>query len=149
MERIKFEKIKKEVLEIFPSAFLDNWDLNPDSIHQLAATQGTDLQWEKIPNWTKFEEGQLDFEEEEFLELAFFKHKPQGLTYIVTDNCFKTSEAYGVDSSHLLDFLKDLDQLDDEIPFVQPMDYVFINPGQLLVTLIHHEGQVTQYKRWV
>jgi hypothetical protein len=149
MERIKFETIKKEIQDIFPSASLDDWDLIPDSIHQLAATQGTDLHWEIISNWEEFEEGQIDFEEEDFLNLAFHKHKPQGRIYLVTETCFKTREAYGLDSNELLGFVRNIDKLDNEIPFVQPLDYVFINPEQKLITLIHHEGQVTQYKSWI
>lgn len=147
MERIKFEAVKKKVQEIFSNAFLENWDLIPSSIHQLAATQGTHLDWKKVPNWTDFEEARRDFEEDEFLKLAFYKHKPEGLIYLVTDYCFKTREAYGVDSKHLLNFVKNIDQLENEFQFVQPMDYVFINPDQKLITLIHHEGLVTQYKR--
>ncbi|RAV98073.1 hypothetical protein [Pseudochryseolinea flava] len=149
MERIKFGTIKKEIQDIFPSANLENWDLIPESIHQLAASQGTDLQWERISNWIEFEEGQLEFEEEEFLSLAFYKHKPRGQIYLVTDSCFKTREAYRVDSDQLVDFVRNIDQVENEIPFVQPSDYVFINPEQKLVTLIHHEGQVTQYKRFI
>ena len=149
MERIKFETIKKEIQDIFPSARLNNWDIIPDSIHRLAATQGKDLPWDKIPNWSEFEEGVIDFEEEEFLNLAFYKHKPQGQTYVVTDSCFKMREAYSIDANHLLDFVRGIDQLFNEIPFVQPLDYVFINPKQKLITLIHHEGQVAQYKRWI
>ncbi|HYF66616.1 MAG TPA: hypothetical protein VD884_00710 [Ohtaekwangia sp.] len=149
MERIKFDTIKKEIQDIFPSANLDDWDLIPDSIHRLAASQGTDLPWKRISNWEEFEEGQMDFEDEDFLNLAFYKHKPQGQIYLVTDNCFKTREGYALDSTELLDFVNNIDQLDNEIPFVQPLDYVFINPQQKLITLIHHEGQVTQYTRWI
>src|SRR5690606_10992108 len=103
----------------------------------------------RILNWPEFEEGQIDFEEEHFLDLAFYKHKPQGQIYLVTDSCFKTREAYSVDSGKLLDFVRNIDQVENEVPFVQPSDYVFINPEQKLITLIHHEGQVTQYKRWI
>lgn len=149
MERINFETIKKEIQHIFPSARLEDWDLIPDSIHQLAASQGTDLQWQRISNWAEFEEGRIDFEEEDFLNLAFYEHKPQGQTYVVTDSCFKTREAYGVDSEKLLDFVRNIDEVQNEIPFVQPLDFVFVNPKQKLITLIHHEGQVTQYKRWI
>jgi hypothetical protein len=149
MERIKLETIKNEIQDIFPSASLDNWDLIPDSIHQLAASQGTDLHWDSISNWEEFEEGKIDFEEEEFLNLAFYKYKPQGQIYVVTDNCFKAREAYVLDSNELLDFVRNIGQLENEIPFVQPLDYVFINPEQKLITLIHHEGQVTQHKRWI
>ena len=76
MERVNFETIKKEIQDIFPSASLEDWDLIPDSIHQSAASQGTDLQWQRISNWAEFEKGQIDVEEEDFLNLAFYKHKP-------------------------------------------------------------------------
>lgn len=147
--RIKFETIRKEILTIFPSASLNTWDLTPDSIHQLAATQGIDLDWRGIPNWTDFEAGRIDYDENQFLNFAFYKHTPLGQMYVVTDNCFKTREAYQIKSNDLMPFVKELEQLSNESPFVQPADYLFINPDQKLVTIIHHEGQVTQYKRWI
>jgi hypothetical protein len=147
VERIDFETVKKDISQIFASACLDNWDLIPDSIHHLAATQGIDLNWKNIANWTDFEEGRIDFEEADFLEFAFYSYKPEGLVYLVTNNCFKSRDAYSIDSRDLLDFVKTIDELEGEVTFVQPMDYVFINPERKLVTLIHHEGQVTQYKR--
>lgn len=32
-------------------------------------------------------------------------------------------------------------KLENGISFVQQLDYIFINPEQKLITLIHHEGQ--------
>ena len=148
VQLIDFEKIKEEILEIFPSAYLDDWDLIPDLIHRLAATQGIDLIWREVPNWTDFEAGRIDFSEDEFLEFAFYRNKPKGQVFMVTDNCFKNRKAYGLNSGYLLDFVSNIDEIDGEISFVQPSDYVFVNPEQKLVTLIHHEGQVTQYRRW-
>ena len=149
VERIEFKIVKNAVLDIFPIASFEGWELIPDSIHQLAATQGTELAWIDTPNLSAHADGLVVLDESEFLKLAFYKHKPQGRLYVVTHNCFNKREAYGLDSRDLLEFAKNIDELENEVPFVQPTDYVFVNPEQKLITLIHHEGQVVQYRRWI
>jgi hypothetical protein len=128
VEKTEFEKVKKLIARIFPSAYLDTWDLIPESIHQFAATGGIVLKWKKMDNWADFEIGEIDFEEIEFLDYAFYVHKPTGPIYVVTDQC-KARKAYRMASDQLLKFVRSIDRID--VKFLFPNRWIMSSSTQI------------------
>ena len=146
-EKIPFDRVKAEVESIFPTATLDKWDLVPDSIHKLADNAGIKLQWNKIDWWTSFEYGHIDVSDDKFFSVLFEQVKPTDTkVIIVTDECFKDKLAYYLDFKDLIEFAAttypDIHQMD----FFQPHDFIFIFPVDRLLTILHHEGYVMQFK---
>ena len=149
-EKIPFDRVKAEVESIFTTTTLDKWDLVPDSIYKLADNAGVKLQWNKIDWWTSFEYGHLEVSGNKFFSVLFEQIKPSdNKVIIVTDECFKDKFAYYLDFIDIIEFIEttypDIHQMD----FFQPEDFIFIFPVDKLLTILHHEGFVMQFKKTV
>jgi len=107
-KKISFEKVRSIIEKILGCSIKDKLELDPDEIHRLAENNGIKLNWKPIENWTKFEYGQVDIDEKDFLEIIFKNIKPVGQIAIVTDKCFREKEAYLVDGKNLENFISNI-----------------------------------------
>ena len=146
--KIPFDEVKAKVKSIFPTAILDNWDIAPDSIQKLADTAGIKLQWNKIDWWTSFEYGHIDVSDDQFFNTLFEQIKPADIKIIIiTDDCFKDKLAYYLDFKDLTEFAATTYPNIYQMDFFQPDDIIFIFPNDKLLTILHHEGYVMQFKK--
>ena len=146
-DKIPFDRVKAEVASIFPTATLDKWNLVPDDIHKLADSAGIKLQWNKIDWWTSFEYGHIDVSDDKFFSVLFEQIKPTDTkVIIVTDECFADQSAYYLDFKDLTEFAATTYPDIHQMEFFQPLDFIFICPSDRLLTILHHEGIVMQFK---
>ena len=148
LEKIPFEKVKKEVLELFSTCFLDNWSLLPDDIDKIASSTGIKLEWDKIDWWDSFEKGNANISIDTFYHILFEKIMLfDSKAIIVTDECFIEKSAYRIDFSDMKLFLKTIYPQIHQMEFFQPQDYIFLFPNDKHLTILHHEGLITQYQK--
>lgn len=146
-KKIPFAVVKKHIEKIFnnESNSID-FVLTPGSIHQLAEQCGVQFKWRPILNW---EDNTYELSNQDYLDIAFAKVTPAGgETIIVTDECFRDQEAFSV--FHFKDMIYFMEIVYPDLlnmEFTQPCDYIFIQPGIDLITMIHHEGMRTKYIR--
>ncbi|MBX2983965.1 MAG: hypothetical protein KF843_14905 [Flavobacteriales bacterium] len=147
IEKISFDKVKKEIEEIFPSATSGKWDLVPEDINKLAQSSGLKLQWNSTDWWTSFERGETEVSDDKFFNVLFKKIEPtDGKVIIVTDECFTDRLAYFIDFKDLKNFSKSIYPNIHKMDFIQPLDYIFVFPSDKLLTIMNHEGYVMQFK---
>ena len=147
-KKIPFDRVKAEVESIFSATTLDKWDLVPDDIHKLASNAGIKLQWNKIDWWHSFEYGHIDVSSDRFFSVLFEQVKPtDNKVIIVTDDCFNDKRAYELDFKDLAEFVVTIYPNIFQMNFFQPADCIFIFPIDKLLTILHHEGYVMQFKK--
>ena len=150
-EKISFTIVQQLVERIFENEN-NSADLKliPDSIHRFAEFSGVQLKWRPILNWANcFESNTYEYTDQDFLEIAFAKVKPSsGQTIIITDECFKDKMAFSIHSfNDIIQFMEVVYPNLFNMQFPQPSDFIFIQPGINLITMIHHEGVRTKYCR--
>lgn len=144
--KISFDSVKAEFESIFPATSLEKWDLVPDSISKLADNSGIKLQWNKIDWWGSFESGRTEVSADEFFNVLFAQFKPTDTNlFIVTDECFKDKLAYSMNFKALKEFAGIYPDI-HQMAFFQPQDIIFAFPDERLLTVLHHEGYVMQFK---
>lgn len=150
-EKIPFATVIKFVEKIFDNnTGIEGLRLTPESIHQFAASSGIQLKWRPILNWENcFDYNTYEYTEQDFLDIAFAKTQPSGgQTIVITDECFKDCMAFSI-----ANFKNMIRFMEVEYPslfgmqFPQPSDFIFIQPGIDLITMIHHDGARTMYYR--
>ena len=144
-EKIAFRLVEKFVKKIFNDENnSNNLILTPDSINKFAELSGTSLKWRPILNWYAFE-----YSDQDFLEIAFTKVKPSnGQTIIVTHECFKDQMAFLIfNFKDMIPFMEVVYPNLFNMDFPQSHDFIFIQPDIELITMIHHEGHRTKFRR--
>lgn len=145
-KKISFEKAKDSIERIFGSTS-ESWELVPDDIHRLALSAGLSLNWTEVKDWADFEYGTNYPSDNFFIETIFKEIKPNGLVYIVTDECFEDRQAYEVETIELDRFIAETYPEIYCMEFFQPADYIFICPSIQMIGMLHHEGLVTKYQK--
>ncbi|MCH2200286.1 MAG: hypothetical protein MK081_16070 [Flavobacteriales bacterium] len=146
IHRISFSEVKTILEQVLGLPKGDSFDLIPSQIHRKALDSDIVLQWKVLDNWLDFENGDIELSDSFLIESIFHKIQPKGPVYIVTDECFSERLAYVIESSNLDKFVSEVYHEIHQIEFFQPMDYIFLCPEIQLLSMLHHEGQVTQYQ---
>ena len=141
--KVGFKTVKAEIERIFNCGKEQkDWNLVPDEIHILAESSGVQLKWDEIANWNNEKH---DYSDDEFLEIAYIKDFTSENIYIITDECFKDGMAFSVATVDLISFIEIVYNEEMRMEFPQPSDFIFVQPTNNLITMIHHEGVRTKY----
>jgi hypothetical protein len=152
-ERPTFAEIVAAFRRAFPVAGEPEVILTPDSIHNYIAKGGVELLWQRVPGWESYEWGHSDILDEEFVRLLFSPRQPSDdeSIIVVTHECFYDSEQRGFTFRFrdLLAFAREIypQIVSRQMDFFQPADTIFIAEQSGILTLLHHEGQKTQFCR--
>ena len=145
-ERISFDKVRKVINQIIGYEPEDSYELIPNEIFCVIEETGIILEGQQINGWTDLENGKKDLTTTELLAQTNIPLHSDSKTIVVTEECFKDKKAYVVLSSDLVDFADNVYPDLHEMDFVQPFDIILINPDRKIISMIHHEGILMEYK---
>lgn len=144
-ERITFEETKSIIQNILNHSSSSDFDLTPNGIFKLAQESNCFLQRKSIPNWSDFEVGISDFSVQQFIALTPINLETTDSVFIISDTCFKEQMSYKIQGKKLIEFAESTYPNLHQMDFVQPLDFIFIQPNENLISIIHHEGVILEY----
>jgi len=148
-ERPAFDEIVASIRRMFPVMDAPELCLVPDTIDCYFKAGGVPLVWHRIPAWDRYECGQIDISDNEFVNLLFSPRQPRSDERIlcVTDECFETHCGFSLRFSDLLPFARDVYPrvVDRPMSLFQPCDMIFVAEQSGLLVMLQHEGYKTQF----
>lgn len=145
-ERISFDKVREVINQIIGYEPVDSYELIPNEIFCVIEETGIILEGQQISGWKDIENGEKDLTTTELLAQTNIPLHSDIKTIIVTDECFKDKMAYVVRNSDLVDFADNVYPELHDMNFVQLFDLILINPDMKIISMIHHEGILMEYK---
>ena len=141
--RNPFSIVKHEIQRIFNCEnYSKHWELLPEDIQRLSLANGIALTWVNTPNWDNED---YNYSNEEFLNIAYINVFSSKRIYLVTDECFKTKEAFCITSTDLIAFIEEFYEAEYHMEFPQRLDFIFVVPEENFLSILYHEGVRTQY----
>jgi hypothetical protein len=145
-KRITFEEVRKVINNIIGYEPEYSYELTPNEIFCVIEETGIILESQQITGWTDFEYGKKNLSTIDLVAQTSIPWNSDGKTVIVTDECFKDQKAYIVRNCDLVDFADNVYPELHDIDFVQPFDLILINQNMKIISMIHHEGILMEYK---
>lgn len=143
-ERITFEETKSIIQDILGSQSHADFDLTPDGIFFLTQEMNYVFERTVIPNWNSFETGTQDFSAKEFMALTQINLNTDEPVIVIFDECFREQKAFKTPGSDFIFFAEHTYPGHYKMDFVQALDFIFIQPSQNLISMIHHEGVILE-----
>ena len=144
-ERPSFAEIATIIRRISPVVGGPDFGFTPNSISRYLEHGGSNLLWQHIPDWERYEFGRWEISDEEFVELLFSpgRPSPEERIVVVTDECFSGAadhRGFSFRFGDILPFARDVyPQLHrHSIAFFQPADMIFVAEQSRLIVLLHH-----------
>ena len=145
ISKIPFEQILSYARRSVVKDELKDLTLTPSSIYHHI---GQNSQWIAIPNWSSFEQGDVDFDVSQLTHLFAvldFDYACCDLI-VVTDQEWADKQGFLIQGNDLATFINWYEEY-RQMDFWQPLDYVFFNRSTGEWVLIHHEGMATKLIR--
>ncbi|WP_291726067.1 hypothetical protein [Bernardetia sp.] len=123
---------------------IQNSTITINSIYNYLSEEGKKPKWFPIESWREFEQGLKEYTEEEIRDMFFIDSiqlLQSELTLITMESYSKNISFEFRNISEFLLLINNYDKIVDEnIEFMQPMDYILINQDLSFIVMIHHEG---------
>ncbi len=143
-DKISFQKVKERIEQILNYSTKNEWDLLPDHIYELAESCGIKIKKTPVKNWEEFEYGNKEFDDVYFLKYLLPSELTKGQVIIVTDECFKSRNAYQVAIGNLAEFISvDYPEI-HKMELFQPADLIIVSQEYDFISILHHGGFVFQ-----